>query len=465
MNADPQRRYAGAREFALAAASAYAADASPAPAQRKAAAAHPAAPKAAKSAGQETAKPVAPEAAHPARPKVAKPPGQEAAKPAKPEAAKPAKPEAAHPAKQRAAKPPKQKATKPSRAAKPARPAKPAASRGHRGRAEAEPRPRRNGGAVVSPDRLRQTLRDAAGLGAGAAPAVLRKAHGLARNPRLVMVCAWAICALAGVAIAQASGGESDAPRLSEAALSLRLAPGWVGTSPAGDTARVLSDPLAAAPTGASGTGMVAGRVRDADAVERFLGLEGGSRLIAARLGPIEAWRYARLRPGRNLVAKAYLAPTTGSPVLVLCYARKQDAAARISECERMASTLDLTGARWAGLSTIERRRETIERAMAPLRRGRLAARERLAKTELAPAQAKAARELERIYEHAADDLARGTSAPEALVRSLRATAGAYGDLAQAAAHRNREAYRVAGRAVLEDEAAVRRVAALSATA
>jgi hypothetical protein len=130
-----------------------------------------------------------------------------------------------------------------------------------------------------------------------------------------------------------------------------------------------------------------------------------------------------------------------------------------------MASTLDLTGARWAGLSTIERRRETIERAMAPLRRGRLAARERLAKTELAPAQAKAARELERIYEHAADDLARGTSAPEALVRSLRATAGAYGDLAQAAAHRNREAYRVAGRAVLEDEAAVRRVAALSATA
>jgi hypothetical protein len=110
----------------------------------------------------------------------------------------------------------------------------------------------------------------------------------------------------------------------------------------------------------------------------------------------------------------------------------------------------------------VTRHWEQLVSAMASLRRERLHLRRQLAGVELAADQARAARELERIYKEAAASLARGeppagTTDLDDLVGSLRLTASAYGELADAAADADKAGYREASEAILEGEAAVRR--------
>jgi hypothetical protein len=227
------------------------------------------------------------------------------------------------------------------------------------------------------------------------------------------------------------------------------------------ELASVLSEPVAAAPAATNGFGLVAGRVSDAVTVERLLHMQR-STSMGTRLGRLEAWRYTGLRPRPNLIATSYLAPTTGGPVLVVCSAPRQDAGDRLSECERMASTIVVRGERPVALSTMKVHQERLRLVISSLRRHRLAARERLARAQLPWAQASAARELQRSYLRAARGLdgaglAEGRSPTHEVVRSLRATADAYRGLALAAAEEDKARYRSATRAVIESEAAVRR--------
>ena len=78
-------------------------------------------------------------------------------------------------------------------------------------------------------------------------------------------------------------------------------------------------------------------------------------RRTEVRLGRLEAWRYAGLRAKRGLVATAYLAPTTGDPLLFICHAPRSDARARLAECEDIASTVALRGDRPASLAAVTR--------------------------------------------------------------------------------------------------------------
>jgi hypothetical protein len=282
-----------------------------------------------------------------------------------------------------------------------------------------------------------------------------------------VLAAALLLCAVAGAAIGRASGGgEAAAGQVESTALTFQLQPGWDQTEVTGDPEGVLSDAVAAAPGGAHGAGLVAGRVTDASAVERLLGKPAAGSPVATHLGHLEAWRYSGLRPRPGLRAEAYLAPTTAGPILVSCLA-PADGAKHLVQCRRMASTISLHGAQPVALADIQRHEKELAAVMSTLRRDRLAARKRLAGAELASAQVGAARDLERIYARAARNLGRTNSPvdgsrPDELVKTLKATAGSYEKLGSAAAHRNRDLYRGAIKAVRGNEAAVDRLAAES---
>jgi hypothetical protein len=221
-----------------------------------------------------------------------------------------------------------------------------------------------------------------------------------------------------------------------------------------------LSSAVAAAPLGEGGAGLVVGAVPDMVMLDRRFRAEGTRSEV--RLGRLRAWRYTGLRPRPGLTANAYLAPTTGHSLLVICHARSADARAVLPQCEKIASTITLRGERPASLAGVSSGQAQLAQVMRTLREARVRGRQRLAEMELAERQAGVARNLERAYGEAADKLARGgTPAGEIpvtqLVDSLRATASAYRELGQAADKLDEADYRAARRVIDAREAAVER--------
>jgi hypothetical protein len=269
---------------------------------------------------------------------------------------------------------------------------------------------------------------------------------------------------LGGMLLGRSAGDESQSALIERASFAVKLPADWGETRVARRGGIKLSTPAAAAPLGEGGAGLVIARVPDLVTLDqRFRAEAGGEgRRTEVRLGRLEAWRYTGQRARRGVVATAYLAPTTSAPLLFICHAPRSDARARLAECERIASTVALRGDRPGSLVAVTRHWEQLVSAMASLRRERLHLRRQLAGVELAADQARAARELERIYKEAAASLARGeppagTTDLDDLVGSLRLTASAYGELADAAADADKAGYREASEAILEGEAAVRR--------
>ena len=224
-----------------------------------------------------------------------------------------------------------------------------------------------------------------------------------------------------------------------------------------------LASAVAAAPLGEDGAGLVVGAVPDMAELDRRFKAEGTRSEVG--LGRLQAWRYTGLRPRLGLKATAYLAPTTGDSLLVICHARAADAPAVLPQCERIASTITLRGERPASLASVSTRQAQLALAIATLRRERMRGRRRLAEMDLAERQAKAARDLKRAYSEAAGNVSSagapvGAITVSQLVDSLRATATAYGALAKAADERDRAGYRAARRLIVAREAAVERGAA-----
>ncbi len=289
-------------------------------------------------------------------------------------------------------------------------------------------------------------------------PATLRPAR-IARAVGVALALAASVTA--GLMLAKAGGEDDGASQISSAALTVQLPGDWDGTKVDREPSIPLSEPLAAAPEDERGTGIVAGRVDDAVALDKRLRTEG--RRTEVSLGRLQAWRYSGIEPQTGLAAVAFLAPTSDGSVLVICHARRAVAPQRLRECEGIASTIALRGGRPVALATIGQGEQVVNELMAALRRARVSGRRELARARRAPGQAQAARGLANTYRAAAE---RVEGSPEIdgeageLAESLRAAGRAYGDLAAAAARGNRERYRAARRAVVEREAAVERGAA-----
>lgn len=278
----------------------------------------------------------------------------------------------------------------------------------------------------------------------------------------LGVAVALAVCVIGGLLLAKLVGEEDGGTQISSSALSVQLPEGWDGTRVDREPSIALSAPVAAAPLGESGTGLVAGRVGDAAELDKRLNAEATGR-SEVTLGRLQAWRYSGLEPENGVEAVAYLAPTSDGSVLVICHARRPVAAQRLDQCEAIAGTIALRGARPAALASLGEGERALSGVIDKLRSERRSGRRELARAEHSPDQARAARELEASYRAAAE---RVESSPEiegaasGLAESLRAAASAYGDLAAAAKNGDRSRYRAASRLVVEREAAVERGAA-----
>jgi hypothetical protein len=291
----------------------------------------------------------------------------------------------------------------------------------------------------------------------------LPRFHAPARVPLAAVPFGLAVvgCLLVGVLLlGRATDDGAQRSELEGPSFTMRLPADWGETEVARAAGINLPAPVAAAPLGEDGAGLVVGRVPDMLALDERFRSEGERTEI--RLGRLEAWRYSGLRPSQELRATVYLAPTTGAPLLAICHAPRQTARLRLPQCERIASTIDLRDERPASLARVTRHQERLDMVIASLRRTHQAGRRQLAKVALAADQARVAGEIQRAYREAAERVARaeppnGAAALDDLVRSLRATAMAYGRLADAAGEADKAAYRAASKAVLRGEEAVDR--------
>jgi hypothetical protein len=284
-------------------------------------------------------------------------------------------------------------------------------------------------------------------------------------SPAIVLFALAVIgCFTTGILLGRNAGDGAEASEIQHSSFTIELPENWGETRVVSNGGINLSDPVAAAPYGAGGAGMVVGHVPDVLPLDRRFSAEvkaEGER-TKVRLGRLEAWRYAGLEPKPGLVATSYLTPTSSGALLIICHAPRRDARVRLTECADIASSIVLRDERPAPLAPVERYAQSVDGVMSSLRRERGQEREHLAKAVLADAQAAAARELERSYRDAAKSL-EGVDAPagtvpvDDLVNSLRTTASAYGKLAVAAGQADADGYRLAREAVIDGEAAVRR--------
>jgi HEAT repeat protein len=275
---------------------------------------------------------------------------------------------------------------------------------------------------------------------------------------RLLILAAIFVGTAVGIAIAATTGDGKDDGQLRSDALSLRLPAGWDKTELTRGGFVPLSQAVAA--TAGGGAGMVAGLARDAESV-LDQALPAGASRTAVQLGPLQAWRYPDLRPGRGLVGVAYLAYTSGGQLLIVCHASPADASKRLSQCGRAAATVRLDGERPIALAVVERSNRLLRGALASLKTARLEGRRAFATAPIASEQAAAAKALQESFRAAAQQLDRietppGTPSLTALVALLEETAGAYGALGEATAKGDASGYDRARQDVIATEAKVR---------
>jgi hypothetical protein len=330
-------------------------------------------------------------------------------------------------------------------------------------------------GAVVAAVAARRARRALVGL-KRSAPSVARDQGGrikrFARDGRgtstrrrllLPAVGAIAASALSGIALGRAFEPEEGPSSVSRSGLTVQLPGGWEPADVDPDLPKV-SSAIAAVPSGEAGAGFLAGKLSSLAAAERILDRvqrESDGR-TQVRLGRLDAWQYAGLRPRPHVVGTGYVVPTTGGAVLGICLASANEAPVRLAECKRAATTLVVRRERPRTLSSADRSNERVVRVMATLRASRAEGRRRLEQAELARGQARAATSLQLSHQRAAVSLERISALENGnslgnLSAAVRAAAAAYGRLAHAASVSNRSAYREASHAVVHEEEALRR--------
>lgn len=284
----------------------------------------------------------------------------------------------------------------------------------------------------------------------------------LSRRSRLGLLAAVAVMAFAllGVLLAQTTVDDAPRPpeRISARGLSVRPPAGWARVPAARDEAFPLRPLLAARPSDRSDAGMGVATLPSRTDLEPLFAYAAGDFLAreAVRLGPLNAWRYTGLRMGADGAATAYVAPTTGGLLLVICHAGGASQQL-LRECTRAAGTVRLERARPASLGSLDYGGERLGQVADTLAARRSRARDRLATAELARGQADAARALRWSYASAAAALERRSPLEpvgsfDALSASLSRTAAAYGSLARAAQRSQRSRYASAVGAVQREE-------------
>jgi serine/threonine protein kinase len=333
----------------------------------------------------------------------------------------------------------------------------------------------------LAPRRTREetpaTLRDASApvpaAGSAGAPA---------RGERRSLVpAALVVAAVAGIAVAAGLllGKPDDstpppapsAPSLSSSAANDAVALSFPATWSRADRAPAIDGLDLARPVavtaGARGAGVVAGRTTatgptllPAAFVRQLPGRPAAERV---RLGELQALRYRDLRPNGSATALTVFAvPTTRGVATVACHTPAAAAAAFRADCERVAASLKLSGAKPYGLGPQEPYARGVDRALTALAAARGRDRRALASARTQGGQAKLAGALARDHDRAGTALARLAVSPAdarahaALVAAVRRSRDGYARMARAARRHDAKGFAAGERAVRDGDERLR---------
>jgi serine/threonine-protein kinase len=314
------------------------------------------------------------------------------------------------------------------------------------------------------------------------APATVPAGRGATRSrtvPILAVAAALAVVAAVAGYLLGGSGSDSESEG---AALTSSASAGSLGLSFPNDWKRVakepkipgldFSEPIVLVSPDAAGARLVAGGIDGSGPTllpESFLRRlpKAPSRDDTVKLGRLEAYRYAGLVPkGAAGRVTVYAGQTTGGVAAVACVASPALVAEFGPECERVATTLELSGAKPLPLGPSDDYAKAVSTAFKRLDTAAGAAAKRLRAADTPSAQAEAAGDLADAYTAAARALAGAPVGPyeraanSRLVGALRDLASAYSRAATAADAGDDGAYDAAGDAVKSAAADLKRAEA-----
>ena len=306
------------------------------------------------------------------------------------------------------------------------------------------------------------------GGGTTAPPAARERSRGLLRVGALVLLV---VAAAAGVAAGGSGSSEQDdgAPELRSSAsagnLGLSFPDGWSRLSqPEPIPGLELSDEIALAPAGgrrgqlaAGMTGASGSALLPAPLLRR---LDGEPRGEPVKLGQLQALRYEGLEPeGLSERLTVFAAPTSAGVATIACVAPPRAAAAFFPDCERVAASVELTGAKPLALGPSAAYASALNAAFEPLAAAARRGSASLRAADTPAAQARAARALAGAYSDAASAVARAPAGPaerQAGARveaALRSASAGYVRLATAAGSDDAGAYRAARATIRRSDA------------
>jgi len=227
-----------------------------------------------------------------------------------------------------------------------------------------------------------------------------------------------------------------------------------------------FSEPMTLGPEGESGRTLTTGMTTTADATllpRSFLRrLPSEPEGEPVRLGELEAYRYADLKPrGVEDALTIYVVPTSGDVAMAACRSEPAAADDFLPNCEQVAATMALSGAEPLPLGPSEAFARDLGNALEPLDEARTTEGQKLGQADTPAAQGDAARALSNAYGAAVRSLSGTEPGPAeratvvAIVDSLRELQAGYAALADAAEAGDSAAY---GGATDDIEAAEKRL-------
>lgn len=286
--------------------------------------------------------------------------------------------------------------------------------------------------------------------------------------PVLSIAAAIGILALAaiGFALGRSSDGETAnagvvSRRMATGPVALRVPSGWAKADSAPDVLRqAVRAPLELGPTASpTAGGLVVGQAvaKAPTFVPGLLqkSLPPGSldRHDRVRLGRLEAFRYTRLRPaGLDGELTLYVLPQEGASTVIECFERRGAADSVLAECNDIAATVAVRGAKPLSLAPSDAYAGAVNAALRELGTRRDARLRDLRRAKTQVQQAAAADAVARAYRFTAGQLERAPvtlltrAANRELVAALAASEAPWRQLAAAARRDDRARYDTARR-------------------
>jgi len=294
----------------------------------------------------------------------------------------------------------------------------------------------------------------------------------IATRDRLRAAPVTALAAVAGIVVLATIGfglGRSTSdetaragvvPRtMSAGPVDVSVPSGWAKATTAPDMLRkAVKAPLELAPSESpTAGGLVVGQAATSAptfvpaSLQRALPAQALDRRDRVRLGELEAFRYTGLTPtGLDGELTLYVVPQEKRSTVIQCFARRGAADTVLDECNDIAATAAIRGAKKLSLAPSDAYAATVNEALRGLATRRDAGLKRLRQAPTQTQQAGAADAVGRAYRFAAGRLNRAPvtlltrTANRELVSALAATEAPYRQLGAAARRDDRTAYAAA---------------------